>query len=252
MQYVKTEGRYTGRISEGKFVDMCHTTLCLERKVQPDAQNHAEARAHAQDLWSFLDMNKSGAVEFTEFLIWCSEHSSSVHGRSIFNQLCVHELGFLPSTSSVAHTHTQPPTHTPPQMQSIPQMQLTVPQMQMPTPPPQAVCQRDCLDKRQDQCDAGGLAVAQRPCRSEASVTPGLATSASSDAVSRDCFPLPLQPDILSLRARFGDNNTDFHVACTPKSSMSLGIRETLAALVVRQAKQGWPCHIRRHLLRIR
>ncbi len=58
---------------------MCHTALCLDRKVQPDAQNHAEATAHAlafyvvvlaQDLWSFLDMNKSGAVDFTEFLIW--------------------------------------------------------------------------------------------------------------------------------------------------------------------------------------
>ena len=34
---------------------------------------------------------------------------------------------------------------------------------------------------------------------------------------------------------RFGDNNTDFHVACTPKPAMSLGIRETLAALVVRR-----------------
>jgi hypothetical protein len=30
---------------------------------------------------------------------------------------------------------------------------------------------------------------------------------------------------------RFDDNNTDFHVACTPKPDMSLGIRETLAAL---------------------
>jgi len=57
---------------------------------------------------------------------------------------------------------------------------------------------------------------------------------------------------ICSHKPRFGDNNTDVHVACTTKSDMSLGIRETLAALVVRRAKQGWPCHIRRHLLRIR
>jgi hypothetical protein len=45
----------------------------------------------------------------------------------------VHELGFLPSPSSVTHTHTHPPTHTHPQMQSIPQMQLTAPQMPTPT-----------------------------------------------------------------------------------------------------------------------
>ena len=57
---------------------------------------------------------------------------------------------------------------------------------------------------------------------------------------------------ICSHKSRFGDNNTDFHVASTPKSAMSLGIRETLAALVVRRAKEGWPCHVRRHLLHIR
>ena len=41
------------------------------------------------------------------------------------------------------------------------------------------------------------------------------------------------------LQPRFGDNNTDFHVACTPKSAMSLGIRETLAALVMRRVQKS-------------
>ena len=37
---------------------------------------------------------------------------------------------------------------------------------------------------------------------------------------------------------RFGDNNTDFHVASTPKPAMCFDIRETLASLVVRRVRK--------------
>jgi hypothetical protein len=67
-----------------------------------------------------------------------------------------------------------------------------------------------------------------RPCRSElatcaavppflavnsGSVHPGLAASASSAAVSRNCFPLPLPPDILSRRCASEDATTRADVA---------------------------------------
>ena len=37
----------------------------------------------------------------------------------------------------------------------------------------------------------------------------------------------------------FGDNNTDFNVACTTKAAMSLGIRDTMIPLVVRRVQKS-------------
>ncbi len=38
---------------------------------------------------------------------------------------------------------------------------------------------------------------------------------------------------------RFGDNKTDFHVACTSKPVLYFGIRETLTALAVRRVQKN-------------
>jgi hypothetical protein len=47
------------------------------------------------------------------------------------------------------------------------------------------------------------------------------------------------QQNVFSQR-RFGDNNTDFHVACTYNPDMSLGIRETFDVLVVWRVQKSF------------